>query len=149
MDDDDLIRITNITENVLTNNDTSISQYVSEKSYEGFSVNEHIRIPKTFLNVILKTFPEFEDVKTIGYSENKIIDPNNFTPIFKYLVGVDIYFNEPHGNLKSKEDYQSHINDYFIMTYPEIDFVTFQVQSLIIPPEKTNREKFIELFGVS
>ncbi len=41
------------------------------------------------------------------------------------------------------------ITDYFKMTYSELDFVTFHVRSFIFPPEKTNEDKFFELFGKS
>jgi hypothetical protein len=34
------------------------------------------------------------------------------------------------------------------MTYgSEMDFVTFIVTCIVIPPVKTNEEKFVELFG--
>jgi hypothetical protein len=29
----------------------------------------------------------------------------------------------------------------------EIDFISFHVQSFVFPPEKTNKKKFLELFG--
>jgi hypothetical protein len=33
------------------------------------------------------------------------------------------------------------------MTYgSEMDFISFKVESLIVPPEKTNQDKFFELF---
>jgi hypothetical protein len=109
--------------------------------------NEKIRIPKTFLKVILNFFPEFRDVKSVGFREHAQYNPYTFGLICRYLVEIDIYFNEPNGCKKSKEEYESLIYDYFKMTYHDMDFITFKIQSLIIPPEKTNRDKFLELFG--
>ena len=108
--------------------------------------NKNISIPDTFKDVLLKLCPEIKDVVSIGYRENTVYDPMTFNPIYKYLVGVDIYFDNQYGMKKSKNEYGTLFNDYFKMTYSDIDYVTFHVQSFIFPPEKTNREKFLELF---
>lgn len=108
--------------------------------------NKNISIPDTFKDVLLKLCPEIKDVVSIGYRENAVYDPNTFNPIYNYLVGVDIYFDNQYGMKKSKNEYGTLFNDYFKMTYSDIDYVTFHVQSFIFPPEKTNREKFLELF---
>jgi hypothetical protein len=108
--------------------------------------NKEISIPETFKDVLLKLCPEIKDVVSIGYRENAVYDPNTFNPIYKYLVGVDIYFDNHYGMKKSKHEYGTLFNDYFKMTYSDIDYVTFHVQSFIFPPEKSNREKFLELF---
>ena len=108
--------------------------------------NKEISIPETFKDVLLKLCPEIKDVVSIGYRENTIYDAMTFNPIYKYLVGVDIYFDETNGMKKSKHEYGKLFNDYFNMTYSDIDYVTFHVQSFIFPPEKSNREKFLELF---
>lgn len=108
--------------------------------------NKNISIPDTFKDVLLKLCPEIKDVVSIGYRENAVYDPMTFNPIYNYLVGVDIYFDNQYGMKKSKNEYGTLFNDYFKMTYSDIDYVTFHVQSFIFPPEKTNREKFLELF---
>jgi hypothetical protein len=74
-------------------------------------------------------------------------DPQNFEPIKKFLVGVNIFCHENILVLGDKTSYELMLNDYFKMTYTGMDFVTFKVESLIIPPEKTNQDKFFELFG--
>jgi hypothetical protein len=43
--------------------------------------------------------------------------------------------------------YESRLNDYFKMTYDDMDFITFRIESFIVPPEKNNQDKFFELFG--
>lgn len=108
--------------------------------------NKDISIPETFKDVLLKLCPEIKDVVSIGYRENAVYNPNTFNPIYNYLVGVDIYFDNQYGMKKSKHEYGKLFNDYFKMTYSDIDYVAFHVQSFIFPPEKSNREKFLELF---
>jgi hypothetical protein len=110
--------------------------------------NKEINIPETFKDVILKICPEIIDIKSSGYRENVMYSPENFEQIKKYLVGVDLYFDERNGMKKSKTEYGSLLNDYFKMTYSDLDFVTFHVRSFIFPPEKSNEDKFFELFGV-
>lgn len=116
--------------------------------YFGQPNQKEINIPETFKDVILKIFPEILDVKSNGYRETTIYNPENFEPIKKYLVGVDLYFDERNGMKKSKNEYGNLFNDYFKMTYSDLDFVTFHVRSFIFPPEKSNEEKFFEVFGV-
>ena len=109
--------------------------------------NRPIEIPKTFKDVVIKMFPEIQDVVSAGYRENVMYNPETFDPIKKYLVGIDLYFDDRYGMKKSKNDYGKELTDYFKMTYSELDFVTFHVRSFIFPPEKTNEEKFFEVFG--
>jgi hypothetical protein len=119
-----------------------------EPTFKNHSYDKPIVIPETFKNVLLKLCPEIKDVVSVGYKENSVYDPMTFNPIYKYMVGVDIYFDEHNGMKKSKNEYGKEIDDYFRMTYgSEMDFITFHVQSFIFPPEKTNKDKFFELFG--
>jgi len=108
-----------------------------------------IVIPERFKEVVLKMCPEIKDIVSKGYRDTKMYDPNTFNPIYKYLVGVDLFFDETYGMKKSKKEYGDELNDYFRMTYDGMDFITFHVQSFIFPPEKTNEDKFFEIFGVT
>ena len=109
--------------------------------------DKKIEVPDTLKVVILKMCPEIINVVSTGYREQTVYDPTNFEPIYKYLVGVDIYFDSHNGMRKSKHEYSKEIDDYFKMTYgSEMGFVSFHVQSFIFPPEKTNKDKFFELF---
>jgi hypothetical protein len=119
-----------------------------EPDFSPYLDTRKIGIPKTFKDVLLKLCPEIKDVVSVGYKENGVYDPMTFNPIYKYMVGVDIYFDEHNGMKKSKNEYGKLFNDYFKMTYSDIDFVTFHVQSFIFPPEKSNKDKFFEIFGV-
>jgi hypothetical protein len=119
-----------------------------EPDFNGNPYAKPIVIPETFKGVILKICPEIIDVKSNGYRETVMYCPMNFEPIKKYLVGVDLYFDEKNGMKKSKNEYGNLFNDYFKMTYSDLDFVTFHVRSFIFPPEKSNEDKFFEIFGV-
>jgi len=119
-----------------------------DTSFNEFSNNKEIDIPEKLKDVVKKMCPEIMDIVSAGYREQTVYDPNNFEPVTKYLVGVDIYFDEHNGMKKSKNEYSKEIDDYFRMTYgSEMEFITFHVQSFIFPPEKTNKDKFFELFG--
>jgi hypothetical protein len=119
-----------------------------DPDFNGNPYTKPIVIPKIFKDVILKICPEIIDVKSSGYRETVVYNPVNFEPIKKYLVGVDLYFDEKNGMKKSKNEYGNLFNDYFKMTYNDLDFVTFHVRSFIFPPEKSNEDKFFEIFGV-
>ncbi len=106
-----------------------------------------IEIPERFNTVILKLCPEIREVVTIGYKSNSVYNPVNFEPIWKFLVGINIFFNEDDIPKGDKSHYEELFNDYFKMTYGgEMDFITFKVESMIVPPVKTNEDKFFELF---
>ena len=109
-----------------------------------FNQNKKIELPKTFKDVVIKMFPEIQDVVSAGYRETVVYNPETFDPIKKYLVGIDLYFDDKYGMKKSKNEYGKELTDYFKMTYGELDFVTLHVRSFIFPPEKSNEEKFLK-----
>jgi hypothetical protein len=110
--------------------------------------NEEIIIPERFKEVVIKMCPEIKDIVSVGYREQSMYNPTDFSPVYKYLVGIDIYFDDYNGMKKSKDEYGKEIGDYFRMTYgSEMEFVSFHVQSFIFPPERTNKDKFFEMFG--
>jgi hypothetical protein len=120
-----------------------------EPDFNGNPYAKPIVIPERFKEVVLKMCPEIKDIVLNGYRDNKIYDPMTFNPVYNYLVGVDLYFDETNGMKKSKKEYGDELNDYFKMTFDGMDFVSFHVRSFIFPPEKTNEDKFFEVFGVT
>jgi hypothetical protein len=111
-------------------------------------VNEcEIEIPESFNTVVLKLCPEIREIVTVGYKSTGMYNAITFEPIFKFLVGINIFFNENDAPQGDKTHYETLVNDYFKMTYgSEMDFITFKVESFTIPPEKTNEDRFFELF---
>ena len=124
-----------------------ISNVKVEPDFNGSPDNKDIVIPPTFKDVVVKMFPEIVDIVSRGYREHMVYNPMNFEPVYTYLVGVDLYFDNHNGMKKSKNEYGKELNDYFKMTYSDMDYITFHVQSFIFPPEKSNKDKFFELFG--
>tara|TARA_R110000868_G_scaffold67459_2_gene200225 strand:- start:41 stop:490 length:450 start_codon:yes stop_codon:yes gene_type:complete len=145
--EDNIINLADFYGNHIGNGVTEYRIAQPEPTFDG-PYHKEINIPETFKGVILKICPEIIDVKLNGYRETIMYNPENFEPIKKYLVGVDLYFDERNGMKKSKNEYGNLFNDYFKMTYSDLDFVTFHVRSFIFPPEKSNEDKFFEIFGV-
>jgi hypothetical protein len=107
----------------------------------------NIELPENFKKVVIKLHPEIEDVVADGFNHTKRFSPNTFEPVFFFTVNLKVYFYQdgcPKGN---KEYYEELIEDLFKMTYgSEMGFISFKVGFLIIPPAKTNEQKFVELF---
>jgi len=122
---------------------------IIEPDFNGNPYNKVIAIPERFKDVVLKMCPEIKDIVSAGYRDNKTYNAMTFNAVYTYLVGVDLYFDETNGVKKSKKEYGDELSNYFRMTYNELDFVTFHVRSFIFPPEKTNEDKFFEVFGVT
>ena len=59
--------------------------------YENSLQNREIEIPDNFKSVILKTRPEIRDLVSAGFRITTMYDPQNFEPIKKFLVGVNIF----------------------------------------------------------
>lgn len=131
---------------IVVNADGEIRKIV-EPDFNGSPDNKEIVIPPTFKDVVVKMCPEIVDVVSKGYREHMVYNPMNFEPVYTYLVGIDLYFDNHNGMKKSKNEYSKEIDDYFKMTYSDMDYITFHVQSFIFPPEKSNKDKFFELFG--
>jgi hypothetical protein len=106
-----------------------------------------IKIPDTFRDVVLKLCPEVSDVTTFGYTVSLATYDRDLNQVKRYLVSVDIHFSDNNYRIKNKEEYKELLNDYFKMTYADMDFITIGVNSFKFPPVKTNEDKFFELFG--
>jgi hypothetical protein len=119
-----------------------------DKKLKTISTNQDIELPSNFKTVVMKLHPEIKDLVADYFETKQIYDPNTFNPVNHFQVAVRIFINEneiPKGN---KDFYKNSLKDLFNMTYgSEMDFVTFIVTSIVIPPVKTNEEKFVELFG--
>ena len=107
-----------------------------------------IELPETFKKVIMKLHTEIKDVVALEYNVQKKYEPTNFEPVSYFMVNLTVYFNEDSIPKGDKTFYSESFNDLFKMTYgSEMDFVTFSVISMVVPPAKSNEMKFMELFG--
>ena len=124
------------------------NDYETTINMKDLYINEcAIEIPENFNTVVLKLCPEIKEIVTVGYKSTGMLSTITFEPTFKFLVGINIFFNDNNRLQGDKSHYETLVNDYFKMTYgSEMDFITFKVESFVIPPEKTNEDKFFELF---
>ena len=106
-----------------------------------------IELPDSFKTVIMKFHPEIEDVVIVNYDVQKKYNPIDFNPISYFMVNLNVNFKQNDIPKGPKEFYNELFKDLFKMTYgSEMDFISFKVESLIVPPVKTNEDKFFELF---
>ena len=106
-----------------------------------------IELPDNFRKVIMKLHPEIADVVIDNYETQKKYNPMDFSPESFFEVNLSVYFNQDDIPKGPKEFYTNSFTDLFKMTYGgEMDFIYLKVLSLIVPPEKTNDDKFYELF---
>ena len=148
-DDNNLVTMAN---RILSNSqygNIDWNQYSNyDKKLRTISTNQDIELPLNFKTVVMKLHPEIGDLVAEYFETKQIYDPNTFNPVNHFQVAVRIFINEneiPKGN---KDFYKNSLKDLFNMTYgSEMDFVTFIVTCIVIPPVKTNEEKFVELFG--
>ena len=107
-----------------------------------------IELPETFKKVIMKLHTEIKDVVALEYNVQKKYNAINFDAVSYFMVNLTVYFNEDNIPKGDKSFYNESFNDLFKMTYgSEMDFISFSVISMVVPPAKTNEEKFMELFG--
>jgi len=119
-----------------------------DKKLKTISTNQDIELPLNFRTVVMKLHPEIGDLVAEYFETKQIYDPNTFNPVNHFQVAVRIFINEyeiPKGN---KDIYKNTLKHLSTMSHSsEMDFVTFIVTCIVIPPVKTNEEKFVELFG--
>lgn len=120
--------------------------YITVKRDNDSTVSD-IELPSNLKTVIMKLHPEISDVVADDCKVIQKYNPNTFDPVSYFQVGVKVFFPQdgvPKGN---KEFYNKSFDELFLMTYGgEMDFISFNVISLVVPPPKTNEEKFLELF---
>jgi hypothetical protein len=92
--------------------------------------------------------PEITRMGVARVEAFKKYNPVNFDVIDEYIVKLRLIFDGGIRTLKGSDEYYGEeINKLFHFTYPDYDFVKFSVDEMDIRPEKTNYEKFIELFA--
>lgn len=105
-------------------------------------------IPQAFLKVITKMLPEIETVEISSVDTYDTISAMTLQTIQNFLVRLNVILEEggkPRGGIPT---YGEEVRKLFRLTYPEHNFITFEVMKLQVNPDLTNMEKFVELFGV-
>jgi hypothetical protein len=106
-------------------------------------------IPPDFEIVIKKMNPEITGIRMIRTEATKLLSvKKNFEAVDRFLVVIALQFGGGQSHVKGHPEYYSdEINKLFTYTYSEYNFVRFRVHEFDLPPEKTNYDKFVELFG--
>ena len=106
-------------------------------------------IPEAFLRVITKMLPEIETVEISSVDTYSTISAMTLETIQNFLVRLNVILKEGGGNPRGGiPTYGEEIRKLFRLTYPEHNFITFEVMVLHVKPNLSNMEKFVELFGV-
>jgi len=107
-----------------------------------------VTIPESLRVVVNKMMPEITLMGVARVEAYKKYNPVNFDVIDEYIVKLRLTFDGGVRTLNgSNEYYGEEIDKLFHFTYPDYEFVKFSVDEMDVRPEKTNYEKFMELFS--
>jgi hypothetical protein len=107
------------------------------------------KIPEEFLTVITKMNLEISNVEYEDFITQKFINPSTFDTNELIRINVNLHMNREHKLNGTVNTYSDILTNLFKFTYPDYNFISFQVSKFSYPLEKTNRQKFHELFSVS
>lgn len=107
-----------------------------------------MKIPEQFYIVIKKLYPEIKDLKIDEIKSYMIPIIDYGVADERFAVSIIMDIKQGFNIVPDKEDYTQKLNTSFKYTFPEIDFVSFSVVKINIPPKLTNMEKFKKLFDI-
>jgi len=123
-----------------------MGQFLVDNGFSG--PTSFVTIPESLRVVVKKMMPEITLMGVARVEAYKKYNPANFDVIDEYIVKLRLTFDGGVRTLNgSNEYYGEEINKLFHFTYPDYEFVKFSVDEMDVRPEKTNYEKFIELFS--
>ena len=123
-----------------------MGQFLVDNGFSG--PTSFVTIPESLRVVVKKMMPEITLMGVAGVEAYKKYNPANFDVIDEYIVKLRLTFDGGIRTLNgSNEYYGEEIDKLFHFTYPDYEFVKFSVDEMDVRPEKTNYEKFIELFS--
>lgn len=111
-------------------------------------ISGNFQLPNTFEVVLKKMNDEIDSISIKEVIE--LVGSYGLSPVEnnQIMVSLIVRFKRGTDGIKGNSDkYSEIINTLFNATYPENNFIHFRVDSLEIPPKKTNRESFLELFS--
>ncbi len=123
-----------------------MGQFLVDNGFSG--PTSFVTIPESLRVVVKKMMPEITLMGVARVEAYKKYNPANFDVIDEYIVKLRLTFDGGVRTLNgSNEYYGEEIDKLFHFTYPDYEFVKFSVDEMDVRPEKTNYEKFIELFS--
>jgi hypothetical protein len=123
-----------------------MGQFLVDNGFSG--PTSFVTIPESLRVVVKKMMPEITLMGVARVEAYKKYNPVNFDVIDEYIVKLRLTFDGGVRTLNgSNEYYGEEIDKLFHFTYPDYEFVKFSVDEMDVRPEKTNYEKFMELFS--
>ena len=119
-----------------------MGRWVGNFYIDSVDYGDDIIIPRKFLDVIYGLRPEIHSIKNIRSEKLDVWDEEYKTNYIRFTVHFDIILN-PGSDGGSEEYYTDLINDYFVMTYTDIDFIQFMVNKVEVYEDDP---KEIEIF---
>ena len=113
--------------------------------YEVFD-NSMLVMPKVLDVLIKKTHPEIISVSIKDVDSSLTYSPMDFSAIERFRLHISVSFKQGVQPKGVMEYYSEAIQNLFKYTYPEHDFVKFNVIEMNIPNPPSNRELFGRLF---
>jgi hypothetical protein len=136
----------------VTNGGITVNPYV-ENDYRGPSMNNRTYnkdgefvFPELLFKVLKKSLPGIHSIVINKFETILTYSIGNFESTPKYLVFVDVKYNWDSSDILSPEKLGDKINMSFPMIYTDVNFVTFQVNTVKV--ERRDYEKeFMNIFG--
>jgi hypothetical protein len=107
------------------------------------------KIPDDFLIVISKMNPEISNVEIKNIDTIKTICSTTFNVDELIRINVNLHINREYQLKGNQSTYTETLNNLFRLTYSKHDFISFNVAKFSYLNEKTNMEKFQELFSAN
>lgn len=106
------------------------------------------KIPEQFIRVVTKMNPEISNVEFMEFQViNNMVHPMTFETTERVVVIVNLIMNREYELKGNRNNYTEILNTLFNGTYSKYEFISFSVERISYLPEKTNMQKFQELFS--
>ena len=105
-------------------------------------------IPEDFLHVIKTMHPELNLIEIHSVEAYNMLDAHTFNSHEYFRVHLTIQIATGSFPIGAMTQYGDSITNLFRYTYTDHKFISFQVHEMKQEPTVSNRDKFMELFGV-
>ena len=108
---------------------------------------KNFKIPLEFDKVVKKLYPEIEEINIVNVTFFQNWDTSPYPGDERYMINLHLVLNN-NGYPQLKEIYAEMINQLFVFTYGDSDFVKFYVDDFSILKPQTKQQKFMDMFYV-
>ena len=106
-------------------------------------------IPPDFLHIIKTMHPELNLIEIHSVETYSMIDVLTLATHEYFRVKLNIQIANGSYPIGAMTQYGDSITNLFRYTYNEYKFISFQIHEMKQEPSVSNRDKFMELFGVA